>query len=371
MISLEKTESGITSAIGIPGDAVAITAAENGITSDLAVKLYTYYTDGSGKNHYYTWNGSELVDSGEGKTPATSYSWSAGSDETEMVLPFAVKTDTGYQYLDLAALRKASKSKFFIEVETTLEISMASVMFNNTIPYDANSIEGIQNYTKINASSSLSFTEGGLSYSALKRSVGGNKQYYLNTERRAILKLDYSDIDQLGINLLDHPAGQDAEIDTVLTLDFSNIEGFVSDVTQFKLLSQADTVEFTLTLQKKGESEYSAVGMDTYMRELKVSGEEKDTPSSTYTITLQKNADGIYPCYNEQSGQFTIPLSFFVKTDVNEFANYRIHASVKLWVNDTELPFDVNDTKAFVTYTYAKINTNGYWETSASTQPSN
>lgn len=362
VISLKKTDNGSTTVVGIPSDAVAITGSDSDATTEQAVQLYAYYKDSSDNYHYYVWNGSSWTDTGANKTPATSYSWSAGADSTEMILPFAVKSESGYQYLDLAALRKASGSQFFLEVETTLEMSTASVMYNNTIPYDAANGGTIENFTQIDANSILSFTESGLSYSTLKGNVEGSRKYYLNTERRAILKLDYSDIDQLGINLLDHPAGQDAEIDTVLTLDFSNMEGFVSDVTQFKLLSRADTVEFTLILQKKGESEYSAVDMNAYIRKLKVSGEEKVTPSSTYTITLQKNADDTYPCYNEQSGQFTIPLSFFVKTDVNEFANYRVHASVKLLVNDIELPFDVNDTKAFVTYTYAKINTNGYWE---------
>ena len=66
----------------------------------------------------------------------------------------------------------------------------------------------------------------------------------------------------VGINLRED---QTATIDTVLTLDFSNMEGFVSDVTQFKTLSEADKVVFTISLQKKGDSGYEDVLIGNYL----------------------------------------------------------------------------------------------------------
>lgn len=353
VISLKKREKEVTTTVGIPSDAVAVTNLIGGTTTVEAVKLYAYYLDGTGQNQYYVWNGNSLVKSDAGKVPAVSYAWSASADSSEMVLPFAVKTETGYQYIDLAALRKASGGKFFLEAETTLEMSMASVMTNNTIPYDDGKF---QNYTQIDAASILSFTESGLSYSTLKGNAAGNKKYYLNTERKAILKLDYTNIDQLGINLRED---QTAAIDTVLTLDFSNMEGFVSDVTQFKTLSEADEVQFTLSLQKKGESSYEDVSIGNYLSGAKTSDENL---ISNYTITIQKNGDGSYNHYNEQTGQFNIPISFTVNTGVREFSNYRIRASVKLFKDGHDQSLDVNVTNAFITYTYAKINVNGYWD---------
>lgn len=361
VISLKKREKEVTTTVGIPSDAVAVTNLIGGTTTVEAVKLYAYYLDGTGQNQYYVWNGNSLVKSDAGKVPAVSYAWSASADSSEMVLPFAVKTEIGYQYIDLAALRKASGGKFFLEAETTLEMSMASVMTNNTIPYDDGKF---QNYTQIDAASILSFTESGLSYSTLKGNAAGNKKYYLNTERKAILKLDYTNIDQLGINLRED---QTAAIDTVLTLDFSNMEGFVSDVTQFKTLSEADEVQFTLSLQKKGESSYEDVSIGDYLSGAKTSDENL---ISNYTITIQKNGDGSYNHYNEQTGQFNIPISFTVNTGVREFSNYRIRASVKLFKDGHDQSLDVNVTNAFITYTYAKINVNGYWDenTQSSTQ---
>lgn len=353
VISLKKREKEVTTTVGIPSDAVAVTNLIGGTTTVEAVKLYAYYLDGTGQNQYYVWNGNSLVKSDAGKVPAVSYAWSASADSSEMVLPFAVKTETGYQYIDLAALRRASGGKFFLEAETTLEMSMASVMTNNTIPYDDGKF---QNYTQIDAASILSFTESGLSYSTLKGNAAGNKKYYLNTERKAILKLDYTNIDQLGINLRED---QTAAIDTVLTLDFSNMEGFVSDVTQFKTLSEADGVQFTLSLQKKGDSNYEDVSIGNYLSGAKTSDENL---ISNYTITIQKNGDGSYNHYNEQTGQFNIPISFTVNTGVREFSNYRIRASVKLFKDGHDQSLDVNVTNAFITYTYAKINVNGYWD---------
>ena len=356
VVSLKKTEKGATTTVGIPSDAVVVTNTDSGTTTENAVKLYAYYLDGTGQKQYYTWNGNGLVKSDTGKVPAVSYSWSASANSTEMVLPFAVKTETGYQYIDLAVLRKASEGQFFLEAETTLEMSVASIMTNNTIPYDAANEGIIQNYTQTDATSILSFTESGLSYSTLKGNAPGNRKYYLNTERKAILKLDYTNIDQLGINLRED---QTATIDTVLTLDFSNMEGFVSDVTQFKTLSEADKVVFTISLQKKGDSGYEDVSIGNYLSGAKTTD---GNSLSDYTMTISKNGDGSYTYYNEQTGQFNIPISFSVKTEVREFANYRIRASVTLLKEGQNQNLDVDVTNAFITYTYAKINVGGYWD---------
>ena len=356
MISLKKREEGATTTVGIPSDAVAVTNTDSGTATAGAVKLYAYYLDGAGQKQYYVWSENGLEKSGTEKVPAVSYAWSASADSSEMVLPFAVKTETGYQYINLAMLRKASGGKFFLEIDTTLEMSVASVMTNNTIPYDAANGGIIENFTQIDATSILSFTESGLSYSTLKGHAAGNEKYYLNTERKAILKLDYTNIDQLGINLQED---QTATIDTVLTLDFSNMEGFVSDVTQFKTLSEADKVQFTLSLQKKGEDRYDDVSIRDYLSGAKPSD---GNSLSDYTITLTKNTDGSYAYYNEQAGQFNIPISFTVNTDVRKFANYRIRASVTLFKGEEPQKLDVDVTNAFITYTYAKINVSGYWD---------
>lgn len=322
-----------------------------------AVKLYAYCVDASGNRHYYVWNGSAFVDSGTDKVPAASYAWSGSADSAEMELPFAQKTADGYRYIDLAGLRKASGNQFYLEVETTLELSVASVLSNNTIPYDSASGE-ISNYTQVDAASVLSFTESGLSYSTLRGSTNGRtsiRKYYLNTARNAVLKLDYTNIDQLGINAREDTA---AVIDTVLTLDFSNMEGFTSDVGSFITLREADTVTFTLSLKKKGGSGYGDVSINHYLPSATISD---GTELTDYTIALTKNADGSYPYYHEKTGKFIIPISFAVNMDVREYANYRIFAAVALRKEGENQNLEINQAGAYLTYTYAKINVNGYW----------
>ena len=357
VIALKKTEDGATTSIGIPSDAFAVTNTASSTTTENAVRLYAYSLDASGQKQYYVWNENSLAKSGTGKKPAVSYSWSASANSAEMVLPFAAKTDNGYQYINLAALREASNGEFFLEAETTLEMSMASVLSNNTIPSNATENGTITNFTQMDATSYLSFTESGLSYSTLKGNAPGSTKYYLNTARKAILKLDCTTIDQLGINLLEDQA---ATIDTLLTLDFSKMEGFVNDVKQFETLSNADTVQFTLSLKKKGETEYEEVPFDTYMTGAEITDGSKQLPD--YTITLPKEKEGTYAYYNEQTGQFSIPISFAVNTSVRDFANYRIHATVTLYKGESPQYLDVDVTNACITYTYAKINVNGYWD---------
>ncbi|MGN0425372.1 MAG: beta strand repeat-containing protein [Acetatifactor sp.] len=357
VISLKKTEDGVTKNVSIPSDAVAVDAGTG--TRENAVKLYAYYTDASSAQHYYVWNGSSWVDKGSARTPATSYSWSGSADSGEMVLPFAAKNGDSYQYIDLAVLRKASGNQFFLEADTTLEMSMASILNNNTVPYDSASGEIITNYTQVDATSILSFTTSGLSYSTLRGSTSGRaniRKYYLNTSRDAILRLDYRNIDQLGINAREE---QSAVIDTILTLDLSNMEGFTGDVGNFKTLSEADTVQFTLSLKQKGNTGYSDVSIGSYMTGAAITD---GSALTDYTITLHKNDDGTYPYYNAQSGMFTIPLSFTVNMDVKEYANYRICAGVALQKDNVPQDLSVNVSSAFLTYTYAKINVNGYWE---------
>lgn len=363
VISLKKREDGVTTSVGLPSDAVAVEKLvnENGTsntTKENAVKLYAYYIDASNNRHYYAWNGSQLVDSGASRRPATSYSWSGSTDSAEMVLPFAQKTGDGYQYINLSGLRKASGNQFYLEVETTLELSVASILSNNTIPYDSANGD-ISNFTQVDAVSILSFTESGLSYSTLRGSTSGRqniRKYYLNTARNAVLKLDYTNIDQLGINARED---KNAAIDTVLTLDFSNMEGFTSDVRNFQTLNEADTVKFTLSLKKKGETGYGDVQIGTYMTGAAITGGSEQLTG--YTITLRKNEDGSYPYYHEQTGQFIIPISFTVNMDDNEYANYRIYADVELFKGNAGQTLEADRSGAYITYTFAKINVNGYW----------
>ncbi|MDO4478731.1 MAG: hypothetical protein Q4B73_06820 [Lachnospiraceae bacterium] len=354
IISLKKTENRVQTGVAVPSDAVAVD--DDGVR-DNAVKLYAYIKDGSGNPRYYVWNGTKLVAAGSDRTPAVTYAWSGSEDSSEMLLPFAEKTADGYRYIDLSVLRNASVNTFYLEAETNLQLSVASILTNNTIPYDS-AVSAIENFTQVDAKAVVSFTEGGLAHSTLKGSTADRdtvRKYYLNTARAAFLKLDYTNMDQLGINGLEKGEGV---IDTLLTLDLSALEGFDTDVTKFRMLAEADTLVFNLSLRQRNNTDYVAVAIGDYMAGASIS---QAGAMSNYTITLTKAADGSYPYYQAQAGQFVIPVTFTVDKTVTQYANYRIYADATLYAGGVDQEMNVDGTDAFITYTYAKINTNGYW----------
>ena len=246
---------------------------------------------------------------------------------------------------------------------------MSSVVGNELLPSrDGEST----NQTTLHFISHLSFKENGLSYSTLRGTAEGKIGYYFAEKRQAVLELDYLNVDQLGINVSDTYTG---EIDTMVTLDFSESEGFSSNLSEFATLNEADKVVFTFSLNQKGSVsdkqsvQYNDVNIETYINRITITGQEEVLMPS---LTLTKS-DGTYPYYNETIGVFSIPITFKVNTESSNllYSNYRIYVTATAYKGENPIEISVNTETAFITYTLAKINTNGYWETSASTQLSN
>ena len=354
-VSLRKTTDGVGSDVYFPSDTTA------------TVDLYAYYIKDGQRVYFAVDENGKLKETSttDQKNPpvVVSYDWLAGNDGN-MVLPFAVKKDNGtYQYIDLSPLRIASESQktFYLEakLKNPISIGINSIITNDMLP--VRETPESQNQTNMYFTSVLSFKESGLSYSTLRKSVSGNKGYYLNEKREAVLKLDYLDVDQLGINLNDEYSG---EINTTLTLDLSGSEGFNSNLSKFEILNEADTVVFDFSLKQKGKDgltsvEYGDVAIGDYL-----DGAQITNGRSIESFRLEvKKADGKYPYYNEATGVFSIPVTFKVKTnDVLQYSNYRIYASADILKDSTSQKVAISAEKAFLTYTVAKININGIWQ---------
>ena len=348
-VSLQKTVDGAASDVYFPSDAKA------------TVDLYAYYKEGDSKIYFTPDVNGKLTQQSTTEKPAASYDWIAGNDGN-MVLPFAVLKDDSYQYIDLSPLRIAAENQktFYLEAKLrdSVSIGISSVINNDLLP----TREGAesQNQTKMQFTSVLSFKESGLSYSTLRGSTEGNKGYYLNEKREAVLKLDYLNVDQLGINLSDEYSG---EINTIMTLDFSGAEGFNSNLSKFAALNNADAIVFDFSLKQKGKGnlsseEYGDVPIENYMTAPGITGGKT---IDSFRLRLQK-VNGSYPYYNEATGVFSIPITFRVKTeDVAQYSNYRIYASADLLKDEQSQNMAINEEKAFITYTIAKININGIW----------
>ncbi|MDY4834213.1 MAG: hypothetical protein SO181_03570 [Frisingicoccus sp.] len=354
-VSLRKTTDGVGTDVYFPSDTTA------------TVALYAYYIKDDQKVYF------EVDENGKLKKTTTmdpdhppvaiSYDWLAGNDGN-MVLPFAVKKDDGtYQYVDLSPIRIASESQksFYIEakLQKPISIGINSIITNDMLPVREN--EGSRNQTNMYFTSVLSFKESGLSYSTLRNSATGSKGYYLKDKREAVLKLDYLNVDQLGINLSDEHSG---EINAMLTLDFSGAEGFNTNLSKFAALNDADSVVFDFSLKQKGQSElssedYGGMYIGDYLTGISITGGQS---VNDFKLEVSKNAEGSYPYYNETSGVFSIPVTFKVNTiNVAQYANYRIYASVDIMKDGQPKASAINAENAFITYTIAKININGIW----------
>lgn len=354
-VSLRKTTDGVGSDVYFPSDTTA------------TVDLYAYYIK-DGQRVYFSVDENGKLKETSTTDPdhppvAVSYDWLAGNDGN-MVLPFAVKKGDGtYQYVDLSPIRIASESQntFYLEAKLKQPISIGinSIITNDMLP--VRETPESQNQTNMYFTSVLSFKESGLSYSTLRKSVSGKKGYYLNEKREAVLKLDYLNVDQLGINLSDEHSG---EINAILTLDFSGAEGFNTNLSKFAALNDADSVVFDFSLKQKGKSglsseEYGDVLIKDYLTDISFTGGQSN---SSFRLEVKKNAEGGYPYYNNTSGVFSIPVTFKVNTtNVAQYANYRIYASADLMEGEQPQDSAINEEKAFITYTIAKININGIW----------
>lgn len=354
-VSLRKTTDGVGTDVYFPSDTTA------------TVALYAYYIKDDQKVYFEVDKNGKLKEASTTDPyhppVAISYDWLAGNDGN-MVLPFAVKKDDGtYQYVDLSPIRIASESQksFYIEAKLRKPISIGinSIITNDMLPVRENSES--QNQTNMYFTSVLSFKESGLSYSTLRKSATGSKGYYLQDKREAVLKLDYLNVDQLGINLSDEHSG---EINAMLTLDFSGAEGFNTNLSKFAALNDADSVVFDFSLKQKGKSDlssvvYEDVTIGDYLTDISITGGQS---VNNFKLEVSKNAEGSYPYYNETSGVFSIPVTFRVNTkNVAQYANYRIYASVDIMKDGQPKASAINAENAFITYTIAKININGIW----------
>ena len=354
-VSLRKTTDGVGTDVYFPSDTTA------------TVDLYAYYIKDDQKVYFEVDENGKLKETSttdpEHPPVAVSYDWLAGNDGN-MVLPFAVKKSDGtYQYVDLSPIRIASESQktFYLEakLQKPISIGINSILTNDMLPVREN-LES-QNQTNMYFTSVLSFKESGLSYSTLRKSASGNKGYYLNEKREAVLKLDYLNVDQLGINLSDEHSG---EINAMLTLDFSGAEGFNSNLSKFAALNDADSVVFDFSLRQKGQSglsseDYGDVTIGEYLTDISITGGKSNR---NFRLEVSKNAEGGYPYYNETSGVFSIPITVKVNTtDVKQYANYRIYASADIMKGGLPQDSAINEENAYITYTIAKININGIW----------
>ena len=318
---------------------------------------YSFYVTVGGK--YYTWDGSKWTDAGTTETPAiAAKDWSATGGDMSLVL-----ADANGKAIDLSGIREAAKShdkKFAITMKASLTMTEPACQAGIIASQDS----GKDKYTKPNYRAYLSTHAETLSTSSNSAYIDGNAGYYRMDVGSSTIALEASKKSQLGINI-DDLKSADGEIALVGTYDLSKLTGAEA------MISNASTVTYTLSLQRRGKDGYAPVG--DISKYITVFGSDKlgagSLSGSSYVFTDTKAGD-TFATRDGNSLAFKHAFRVKVNTDVETagqtYANYRLVLTANMSDNGVikDTPVNVSNlggykNSDYVTYTLARINTRG------------
>ena len=310
-------------------------------------------------NDYYTWAGSKWTDAGTTETPAiAAKDWSATGGDMSLVL-----ADTSGKAIDLSGIREIAKShdnKFTITMEAKLTMTEPACQAGIIASQNG----GTDKYTKPNYRAHLSTHAETLSTSSNSAYIDGIAGYYRMDVGSSTIALEASKKSQLGINI-DDLKSADGEIALVGTYDLSKLAGAEA------MISNASTVTYTLSLQRRDKDGYAPVG--DISKYITVFGSDKlgagSLSGSSYVFTDTK-AGGAFATRDGNSLAFKHAFRVKVNTDVETagqtYANYRLVLTANMSDNGVikDTPVNVSNlggykNSDYVTYTLARINTQG------------
>ncbi len=318
---------------------------------------YAFYVK-VGEN-YYTWNGSGWTSAGTTPIPAVSgLSWTAGGGDMSLVL-----ADASGNPIDISGLREIAKNHsnaFTVTMEAAL--TMTEPACQAGIVASQNS--GTDRYTKPNYRAYLSTHADTLSTSSNSAYIDGKAGYYRMDVGSSTIALEASKKSQLGINI-DDLKSADGEIALVGTYDLSKLAGAEA------MISNASTVTYTLSLQRRDKDGYVPVG--DISKYITVFGSDKlgagSLSGSSYVFTDTKAGD-TFATRDGNSLAFKHAFRVKVNTDVETagqtYANYRLVLTANMSDNGVikDTPVNVSNlggykNSDYVTYTLSRINTKG------------
>ena len=325
---------------------------------------YSFYVTVGGKYyvpHASTVNGKTKwtwgVATAEDHRAATGV-WTA--DGTDMKLTLA---DAGLGAIDLSGIREIAKnhgSEFTITMEANLAMTEPACQAGIIASQNG----GTDKYTKPNYRAYLSTNDETLSTSSNSAYIDGKAGYYRMDVGSSTIALEASKKSQLGINI-DDLKSADGEIALVGTYDLSKLAGAEA------MISNASTVTYTLSLQRRGKDGYAPVG--DISKYITVFGSDKlgagSLSGSSYVFTDTKAGD-TFATRDGNSLAFKHAFRVKVNTDVETagqtYANYRLVLTANMSDNGVikDTPVNVSNlggykNSDYVTYTLARINTKG------------
>lgn len=318
---------------------------------------YSFYVTVGGK--YYTWNGSKWIDAGTSPTPAiAAKDWSATGGDMSLVL-----ADASGKAIDLSGIREIAKnhnSQFTITMKANLAMTEPACQAGIIASQNG----GTDKYTKPNYRAHLSTHAETLSTSSNSAYIDGIAGYYRMDVGSSTIALEASKRSQLGINI-DDLKSADGEIALVGTYDLSKLAGAEA------MISNASTVTYTLSLQRRDKDGYVPVG--DISKYITVFGSDKlgagSLGGSSYVFTDTKAGD-TFATRDGNSLAFKHAFRVKVNTDVETagqtYANYRLVLTANMSDNGVikDTPVNVSNlggykNSDYVTYTLARINTRG------------
>lgn len=318
---------------------------------------YSFYVTVGGK--YYTWNGSKWIDAGTSPTPAiAAKDWSATGGDMSLVL-----ADASGKAIDLSGIREIAKnhnSQFTITMKANLAMTEPACQAGIIASQNG----GTDKYTKPNYRAHLSTHAETLSTSSNSAYIDGIAGYYRMDVGSSTIALEASKKSQLGINI-DDLKSADGEIALVGTYDLSKLADAEA------MISNASTVTYTLSLQRRDKDGYAPVG--DISKYITVSGSDKlgagSLSGSSYVFTDTKAGDA-FATRDGNSLAFKHAFRVKVNTDVEgkgqTYANYRLVLTANIMTGNVvdDTPVNVSNLDGYshsdyVTYTLARINTEG------------
>lgn len=318
---------------------------------------YSFYVKVGG--NYYTWDGSKWTDAGTTETPAiAAKDWSAAGGDMSLVL-----ADASGKAIDLSGIREAAKNhnnQFTITMKANLTMTEPACQAGIIASQNG----GTDKYTKPNYRAYLSTHAETLSTSSNSAYIDGKAGYYRMDVGSSTIALEASKKSQLGINI-DDLKSADGEIALVGTYDLSKLTGAEA------MISNASTVTYTLSLQRRGKDGYAPVG--DISKYITVFGSDKlgagSLSGSSYVFTDTKAGD-TFATRDGNSLAFKHAFRVKVNTDVETagqtYANYRLVLTANMSDNGVikDTPVNVSNlggykNSDYVTYTLARINTKG------------
>lgn len=310
-------------------------------------------------DNYYTWGGSGWNLAGTKETPVVSgLSWTANGGDMSLVL-----ADAEGNPIDMSGLREIAKNHFnAFTVTMRAALTMTEPACQAGIVASQNS--GTDRYTKPNYRAYLSTHADTLSTSSNSAYNDGGAGYYRMDVGSSTIALEASKKSQLGINI-DDLKSADGEIALVGTYDLSKLTGAEA------MISNASTVTYTLSLQRRGKDGYAPVG--DISKYITVFGSDKlgagSLSGSSYVFTDTKAGD-TFATRDGNSLAFKHAFRVKVNTDVETagqtYANYRLVLTANMSDNGVikDTPVNVSNLAGYansdyVTYTLARINTKG------------